>query len=1155
MKGFLIMVFMLCLLAGYRSHAQEARVTLNFSKTPIGRILNSIEQQSPYKFVYANNFFPAEKLVTIQVQEVSVEEALNRLLVNTGFNFRRADDLIILTSETNKRMVSGRVMNAGGEPLQGVTVSTHNGVKQTATDSKGNYSIETESGEQLYFSSIGYVTENITVNDNRAIDVQLREAVQDLGEVVMVGYGQRMKQDITGAVSMIGSRQIDQSQALSPEIAMQGQMAGVSVITGGSNPTARHRVRVRGVGTFSGNGAADPLYIIDGIPLVEGGAGATVDKTNDPTRRGPINLYTMINPNDIESIVVLKDAAAAIYGVRAANGVILITTKSGKKGPVRVDVNAVFGLQRLTRTYDVLNTSQYVKFYSDAYAANPDVQNDVPIPIGAAAQFGPFWNPSDPRYFGGAPTYDWQRAIIHNASRVQNYNIRTSGESENVNYSFSVGYSGNEGPYTGYSTGRYSVAANLVTRLGSVVELGLNVRGVQQNTDNTPGDIAGISMDIWRAPPWQKIVDAQGPGGFAPLWRLDAPLTPQRFEKSTLYAQQYVAYRNVFGLLANSQNLVQNQTGLGTAYLQLQPIKGMKLKAAISGQQTAIEIKTWLGFDRWWFEENPFNPFTNVIDPMEGTRPGITSIDNSATNSLVRSLNADYLFEKNNHQFNFTFDASQQNYRWTGNGASRSILTEDPSRRYFSTSGNENGYFELRANYSLVGYMGRLSYNFNRKYYGDIVVRRDGSSRFAPGKQWGTFPSALIAWRISKEPFMKKYAFVNDLKFRGGYGILGNEQTTGGWSYLAIAGVVRPSYNLGFPQGVNTGISFSSFPNKDLTWERLRTANLGIDAILFNNQLSLTADYYHKTTKGIIQSVELSPSTGITTTADINIAEVLNRGVELQLAYNKMMGKFGVNISGNFTTVHNEVLKLANNTALRNIGLEEGLPIGFIYGYRRAGIFQTDKEIEEWNITHRDIVSREQKPGDIYFQDLYGSPLPGTTIKSNIKDSVINENDRTYLGKTIAGYYYGLTTTFLMRSFDLTIFFQGVGDVQKYNQARALGESMDDFGRNQFVSVLQSWTETNKSKEMPRAVYNDPNGNNRVSDRFVENAGYIRLQHLQLGYNVAKKILDKTKVLQQFRVFFSVMNLFTLTKYTGLDPEDDNFPATKQFLFGLRASF
>ena len=1056
--------------------------------------------------------------------------------------------------------VSGKIRDADNNPVPGASVSVK-GSETTGTvaGDDGSYSIEVSPTATLIFSSSGYETREIPVRNKQSVDVTLASRASELSDVVVIGYGTRQRKDITGAIATIKPKDIEKSTALSPELAMQGQMAGVNVTSAGGNPTARPTVRIRGTTSFNN---ADPLYVIDGVPFYEGGAGAVVDPTNDPTRRGPINIYTIINPNDIESISVLKDAsAAAIYGVRAANGVILITTKQGKKGKVRVDFDGQIGTQKIPDTYDVLNTQQYVKFYTDLYNAFPDkTAGGVPVPIGQANFFGPLWDPSNPDYIGNRATYDWQDAVINHHSKLQNYNIRASGASENTSYNFGFGYANNDGPFIGYNAKRYSIATNVVSKIGKYFEAGINLRGVQTRTKNPD---ASINFDIYKAAPWQAMYDPNGPLGYAPLWKLNVPLTPgtdfgdaSTNAISSLYARQYVAYSNVLGNLATTDNKSENQTALGSGYLQFQPITGLRLKATISAQQTTITNLEWRDFDNWWFGENPSNPFGSVKNPIAGTKPGIISRGNSVVLNITKSFNIDYAKSFGSHAVNVTLDASQQEYTWTTNGGASSILTSDPTLRYFSPDPNSAGFYEARGSWALIGYLARANYNYAGKYYVDAVVRRDGSSRFAPGRKWGTFPSGAIAWRISQEKFMQGITFLNDLKIRVGYGVLGNENTTAGWKYLSVAGATIPSYGTGTPTTNNLGISFNTFPNEPLTWEKVHSANIGFDAILLNNSLSLTVDYYNKKTKNIIQTVSLAPTTGFSGAADLNIAEVLNRGFEFQASYNKRFGDIGTSFSANFTTVHNEVLSLLNNTALRGAGLEVGLPIGFIYGYKTGGIFQDDGEVARWEQSFSDPASRQRRPGDIYFQDLYGAPTTGSTNRNLTKDGIINDNDRDYIGKTIPGYYYGFTAGADYKGFDLSIFFQGRGDVQKYNAVRAGAEGMNGYGRNSFTSVLNAWTPANKSTTMPRAVYGDPNDNLRFSDRFVEDAGYLRLQNVQLGYNVPKKWIDLTKgAIQNLRVYVSGINLFTVTDYSGLDPESDLYPSTRQFLFGVKASF
>jgi TonB-linked SusC/RagA family outer membrane protein len=1057
--------------------------------------------------------------------------------------------------------IKGRVTDSqGGAGLQGVNI-TVKGKSEigTVSEANGNFQINAPAGSVLRITSVNYKPVEVEVAGKEFLNISLSSESSELNEVVVIGYGTRKKRDLTGAISTVDAKDIAKSTAMTPELALQGQVPGVSVISGGGDPSARPTVRIRGVSSFN---FSDPLYVIDGIPIEEGGRGATTDATNDPTRRTPINLFTIINPNDIESMTVLKDASAtAVYGVRGANGVILITTKSGKKGKVRVDFDGLYGSSKIPKTYSYLNTQEYVKFVTDAYNAHPDPDpSGGNLAIGDAPEFGPVWDPSSPKYLGNSATYDWQNAIQNHSAKIQNYNARVSGASDNTNYNFSVGYANNDGPFLGVNQERYSISTNVNSNIGKYIQTGLNIRLIQEKTKDA--NFGGITNDLYnfQAAPWQAIYDKANSYGYAPLWVTNQPITPTTFDVSPLWQSTSgpsAAISNYLGLLATNSSPTQHQTFLGSGYVQLQPVTGLKIRGTLSGQELMLNTNGYISFDAWQYGQTPNNPYSGVKNPISGQRYNKVNTDNSSTISINKSLNVDYAHSFGNHHVDVTLDASQEEWEWKTNGASTFITSDNPDLRYFNATGNENGYSELNGHYVLIGYLGRISYNYNSKYYIDVLARRDGSSRFAEGHQWGTFPAASAAWRISKEKFMQDITFINDLKIRGGYGVLGNEQTTPGWKYLSVADVNPPSYNLGNPNINNIGVAFKVAANPDITWEKKRSTNIGFDALLFDQKITLTFDYYHNLTKGIIQSVNLTPSSGVQLPSDINIADVLNRGIEVQAGYNHSIGKIGFSVSGNISTVHNEITALNNHTALRGntYSLEEGYPIGYLYGYKVGGIFKTQKEIDDWNLSHTDNLSSEQKPGDIYFQDLYGQPTPGSTAHNLTKDSIVNANDQTYLGKTIPGYTYGFTLSANYMGFDVSAFFYGVGDVQKYNAIRAAGESLSSNGRNQFASVLNAWTTDNPSSTMPRAVWGDPNGNNRFSNRFVENADYLRLQNLQIGYTVSAKWLEKTKAIHSFRIYLSGVNLFTITKYSGVDPENDSYPTTRQLLMGVNASF
>ncbi|MEO6452534.1 MAG: SusC/RagA family TonB-linked outer membrane protein, partial [Ginsengibacter sp.] len=1044
MKLTAFILLTICLQVSAESFSQK--VSLSVKDAPLEKVIKNIKKQTGYSFFFNAGWLQKAKNVTIEVKDMAIGEALDIVFKDQPLSYTVINNTIVLKLKEvvpAKALqipdalpppidIHGRVVNEKGEAMEGVTVSVKHTKQAIATNANGEFTISAKNGEVLVFTYVNYASHEVTVGSRDSYNITMLQQSSSLNDVVVIGYGTRQKKDVTGAISTVGPTEIGKSTALSPELAMQGQMPGVSVISGGGNPSARPTIRIRGVTSFNN---ADPLYVIDGIPVEEGGAGATPDPTNDPTRRTNINLYTIINPNDIESITVLKDASAsAAYGVRGGNGVILITTKTGKKGRVKVDFDGVYGTQEIPKTYSFLNTQQYVKFVTDGYNANPELNGGVAKPIGQASKFGAVWDPASAKYLGNSPTYDWQDAIINHDAKIQNYNVRVSGANDNTSYNFSAAYANNDGPFLGVNSERYNISSNIKSSIGKYIETGLNLRLINENTHNPAGGFTG-DLNAFHAAPWQAIYDKNNPYGYAALWTLNQPITPATFDHSPVWQSTldaFVPITNYLGNLATSSDPFVHQTAFGSAFIQIQPVAGLKIKGTISGQQLTISNHSFTSFDNWQFSETPGNPYGSVKNPIPGTRYNQVGFGNSITSNLIKSLTVDYVHSFGKHNVNITLNASQEEWKWKTNGGGGFITTDNPDLRFIHPDGTQNAFDELHGNYALIGYFGRISYNYNSKYYLDVLTRRDGSSRFDINNHWGTFPAASAAWRISQEDFMKHISFLNDLKIRGGFGILGNEQTTPGWKYLSVAGSTPPSYNTGSPNNVNPGVAFGNFANKDLTWEKIRSANIGIDAMLFHNKLSLTIDYFHKVTKGIIQSVSLTPSAGFEYPADLNIADVLNRGFEFSAAYNKNFGKVNLSVSANLTTVHNEVLALSDHAALRGNGfsLEEGFPIGYLYGYKVAGIFQNQKEIDDWNASHKDKNSTQQKPGDIYFEDLYGAPLPGSTAHNLNKDSIINNNDQTYLGKTIPGYDYGFTLSANYGGFDLSAFFHGVGDVK-----------------------------------------------------------------------------------------------------------------------------
>ncbi len=1162
-------------------------------------VLKNLEDKYKVHFVYAGAI-KAERLMVVQVpKNEKIEQVLEGLLTPFGLRYQQMESqLFIITPEKIvekvealptptsslltpletttipqlntvisgglmrvEKRISGTVTSAeDNNPVPGANVVAKGTSTGTITDSDGKYVISVpDNTTTLVFSYVGFETQEIQIGNRTNIDVKISVDVKTLQDIVVIGYGERDKKDLTGAVSVVNSEEISKSVAMQPELAMQGRMAGVFVSTPSGNPNDRPTVRIRGVSTF---GYAEPLYVVDGIPLTEFGSGITDGATGDI--RGNVNVLNLINPNDIESMTVLKDASAsAIYGVRASNGVILITTKRGKSGKPKVEFNASRGVQNIAKTFDMLDVNQYTRLYQESYANNPDELKNLP----------PEFIATDSRYLGNRPNVDWQNPLVQKNAIIEDYSAKVYGGSDATTYYVSAGYGKTQSTLIQNDMERYTFATNVKSSISKIFEVGATYRlGYINALDNTGSDLGYAAQTS----PWQQIYDPTHPTGFAPsvsarfkpnpelgqqvarpLFLLPIPAQVFDGDPSLLWGVE--TNNNIFAQQALRDTRYNMLRNMGTAYLQIEPLKGLKFRGTFSGDWYYNRRNSWEDFNLYLFSQTPGNPYAG----NDGTSKGGYGERHTRNTNLVKEFSITYNKSFGEHNFDVILNAMDQQYKYDFVSASSAqIALADPLFRGVNNIqpfSNGASFRELNA---LQGYMGRISYKYSNKYYADVTVRRDGSSRFAPGYKWGTFPSFALAWRISQENFMKDLTFINDLKLRGGWGQLGNQETA---SFAFLSKVSTSSdYSTGSGAGnaignLRFGVALPDFPVVDLSWEVANTTNVGFDGVFLNNRLTATVEYYSRLTTGILQGAQLPASVGNQNQPILNIASVRNSGIELQLGYNGKIGDdFTFNIGGNLTTVKNNTVSVFRNQPFGGEGgrIEEGYSLNYLWGYKAGGIFQTQEEINNWRRTNSDANNGDNfKPGDMYFLDTRSAPsVPGTTYKDSL-DGVINAFDRVYLGKTIAGFYYGINLSANWKGFDLSIFFQGVGDVDKINGERWGGESMAGTGNNQWTSVLNRWTPQNPSTTMPRAVRNDPAGNTRFSSRWVESAAFLRLKNFQIGYSVPKSVMTKIGVMDRCRIFVSGTNVFTFTNWTGIDPENNILPPARTFTLGLSATF
>lgn len=1151
MKLTFALVFMFSMQVSATVFSQETKLSLQLDRVNIQDALRAIEKKSSYRFLYKDDLLDGQQKVSISANNEPLSGILKRLLTSTGLSFRTmANKLVVIApvGETLKELtVKGRVKDAaGGLPLIGVTVQLKNSKLGTLTDMNGNFSITVPDNATLVVSYVGYVQKEVPVNGQANIEILLESAATGLNQVVVIGYGSREKKDVTSSISSISSEEIAQSVTMSPEFAIQGRMTGVHVSGNTGNPMSRPTIRIRGVNTW---GVSDPLYVIDGIPITELGGG--IEGQEDARVRdvrGPVNVLAMIDPNDIASISVLKDAsAAAIYGVRAANGVILITTKRGMKGTPVVDFSARYGVQNVIKKWDVLNTGQYVDFYKTAYAANP------------AFTLDPWFDPSSPGYLGNiTDTYDWQTPIVNKNAPTQDYSVRISGGSERTDYSFSLGYNNTEGVLVNQRYERYAGAFKLNTRINKWLQTGINYRmNFINGNDYTPTDISDRALTA----PWQPIYDPNGPlqlKGYAQGVKGYNPNGSWSADK--LYGEGTRV--NSLGLMALNSARYKSLRNMGTLFVELEPLPNLKIKGSVSIDAYTHERKSFQNYQANYFSYTAGDPKSMG----GGSSVGSYSERHNANFNLVKELSVNYARNFSGHNIDVLVNAMDQQYNARlGQISTDYMTTTNPALWSIDA---DRAYTDAQTDqfrYALEGLLGRVAYNYKSKYYLDAIVRYDGSSRFAKGNRWGVFPAVSAAWRISAEPFMENHPWVNDLKLRAGWGELGNQEVR---NFAYISAVDKnPMYAFGSLPGGNgygnymLGAALFSFPNPNIQWEKTATTNFGIDGVLWNH-LNVTMEYYIKKTSGILQATTLPPSVGAKNQPIANIASVKNSGFEMSVGYQGKIGEVGFNAGANITTVKNEVLSTYNDVPLDGAWpsrIETGYSMNYIYGYQLGGIFRDQAAADAYDAVYNDRNAQQAyKAGDAWFRDLNGpaNAANGHRFYTPGGDSIVDNYDRTYLGKTIPGYFYGFNIGLNYKGLDLSAFFQGVGDVQKYNSARQNLENTGTRGNNMSSSVLNAWTPQNAGSDMPRAVVGDPNANARLSSRFVENAGYLRLGNAQLGYTFPKHIQQALGgILQHLRIYAAVSNGFVITRWKGLDPENDLQPMPRTFTFGLNSRF
>ncbi|MFY0600167.1 MAG: TonB-dependent receptor [Cyclobacteriaceae bacterium] len=1090
---------------------KDVKIQIEVSDQSILQVFETIQSKTDFVFAYDENDLNLQKKVNLGNHKNSLGELLLKLSKKAGLKFKQVNNQINVSKKTEKvsepleiiisgLKISGKVISSeDGQGLPGVNVILKGTSTGTITDFDGNYSIEVPNEESiLVFSFVGFTAQEVVVGNTTAIDIELIADLTALQEIVVIGYGKQKKSDLTGAVGTVKGDEISRFSTANATQAIQGRVAGVRVENNGGAPGAQALVTIRGAGTLSEN---QPLYVIDGMLT------------------GNMNA---LNPQDIESITVLKDASAsAIYGSRAANGVIIVTTKKGKAGEIGIDVDVSYGSQKVVNTIDWANARQYSDVVNQAIdndnarilANDPNAEVKAK-PEATSTMFDPNINS------------DIQKASLRSAP-MSNMNIRIHGGSENATYSVSANRMQQDGILRNSSFERIGIRTNSTftkNRFKLEETIGLT------RTINHPTDMFNRERDLV---PIVPIRDANG------------NFTAQRADGATVGANNMA---NSLGQSTLEERTVTRNTLLGNIAGSFEILQGLTYKLN-------------LGLEAY----NDYNYRFTPTYEFNLSQPGfneLADLKERNTNYISTLVENTLAYQKTLGQHNLTllagYSFQKTNSRRLGTDAEgfpeNSIRVADQAAT-ISAPGNEN--FDNTS--VILSYFGRVNYTFDSRYLFTATLRRDGSSLFNKDLRWGVYPSIAVGWNIINESFMNNASFLSDLKLRASYGKIGSNNTQ---PYVRDAEL---NVNSSYPLGNNRiqGVSITKSVNELLQWETTITTDIGLEFGLLENKLQFTIDYFKKESEDVIAPFTPSFFLGRSGTVNKNTASLKNEGLEFAVNYFETFGDVKLSVGANFTTLNNEITEIGAGGPIEGGGYTSnggaaslsdiGQPIGAFYGFKVIGIYQTDEQ------AINDGRTDGAGAGDFIFQDTDG--IPGIT-----------DDDRQYLGSPVPDFEYAFNITAEYKSFDLNLFFNGVTGNKILDGTRYRG--FFDTEGNYLAEAANGWRTDNTDTNIPRNSQTDAGGNRRMSDFLLSNGAYFRLRNIQIGYTFPKIVTEKLKV-SRIRAYGSAQNLFTITDYSGYYPEvgwnsrdrgasanifnlgvDENaYPTARSFMLGLQVSF
>jgi len=1078
------LLLFVCIFASYASDlsSQTAKVNIANTRMTIGDFIKQVEKETGYMFVYNKGEIDANRTVSLKKGNNTVGDCLNRIFDGTGVSFVFDDGYVVLTkhsqtqaavSQQSGKLVKGAVTDESGLSVIGANVFIKGTTVGTITDMEGNFSLEVPSDNDiLVISYIGYVEQQIPVKNRKNWSIVLKEDAQNLDEVVVVGYGTQRKGNIATAVTTIKSDVLQNRPVQTVGEALQGQIPGLSVTAKGA-PGESPKLQLRGSSVLKSDNSSEPLVLVDGVPAD----------------------FNFLNPEDIESINVLKDAASsAIYGSRAANGVLLITTKRGKMGKPTFRYNGSVGVNTPMYMPQSISSAEYARIKNEAE------RNMGRAPIYTDEDISKFANGTDLNRY---PNTNWLDLAIQNSVTTR-HGLEASGGTEKVRYLVSAGVDHQTGIFPNTQQNVFNVRSSTDISITKKFGISFDIRYQLRDMDalNNQED---IYKQLIQADPTMVAYYTDGSYGYNPGFFTN-PLVP---------------------LYEGGQKYTNRHEASGIFKLDYEIIDGLKFTGIANVKYT---FKNEESRARKVFYKNYFTQevFENGENSFSDRR------DYNAYYNLQALLNYKKSFGIHNLDILAGYQQESENSDWlkgARSGYPTDIIWELNPGPKDNWSNDGNG-----EHWALASFIGRINYDYDNKYILSLSMRSDASSRFAKGSRWSTFPSVAAAWRISQESFMKgTRSWLDDLKIRASWGQTGSATGLG----------LYPSYTLISTGGLilnNTYqqiASLKTIGNQELTWEHSDMLNFGLDVKVLNSRLNFTGEYYIKNTKDILLEMPVPLEYGFGK-PNMNVGEVRNKGWELSLSWNDRINDFGYSISGNLSDNRNEVVDLGDTGPWKgsNTYTEVGLPFNSIYGYESMGLFQSDEEVANAPFQNSNTAA-----GDIRYKNQNG-------------DDKIDANDRVVIGDPNPHFLYGVNLGFDYKNFDLNMFFQGIGQKDRVIMDNFVRPFYDS---SIFEHHLDYWTPENTGAKYPRILNKDDGTHNyQQSDYWMINAGYFRMKNLQIGYTIPREIL-RPAGFDRVRVYFSANNLFTVSDFVpGMDPESEksvSYPFARTYSFGLNVQF